>query len=47
LSDQIADHVAMCRKIREEVFDKLEADQEDENADTEQKSRKTRSHMTR
>lgn len=47
LSDQIADHVAMCRKIREDVFDKLAADQEDEEDDTEQKSRKTRSHMTR
>jgi hypothetical protein len=47
LSDQIADHVAMCRKIREEVFDKLETEQEDEDADTETQSRKTRSHMTR
>jgi hypothetical protein len=48
LSDQIADHVAMCRKIRETVFDKLETEQEEtEEDDTEIKSRKTRSHMTR
>jgi hypothetical protein len=47
LSDQIADHVAMCRKVRETVFDKLEAEQEDEEDDKETQSRKTRSHMTR
>lgn len=47
LSDQISDHVAMCRKIRETVFDKLEAEQENEEDDKEKKSRKTRSHMTR
>jgi hypothetical protein len=47
LSDQIADHVAMCRKIRETVFDKLESEQEDEEDDKEKQSRKTRSHMTR
>lgn len=43
LSDIIADHRAMCRKIREEVIDKLEEETED---DTET-SRKSRSHITR
>ena len=47
LSDQISEHVAMCNKIRETVFDKLESEQEDEEEDKEKKSRKTRSHITR
>ncbi len=46
LSDIIADHVAMCRKIREEVIDKLDGDEEEE-ADDKDHSRKSRSHMTR
>lgn len=46
LSDIIADHVAMCRKIREEVIDKLDSDEEEEADDTD-RSRKSRSHMTR
>ena len=47
LSDIIADHVAMCRKIREQVFDKLEEKTDEDNDDTDRPNTKTRSHMTR
>ena len=48
LSDQISDHVAMCRKVRKRVFDKLESEQDDdEEEDNEKNSRKNRSHITR
>jgi hypothetical protein len=47
LSDMIADHVAMCRKIREDVIDKLEnADTDGEEEATESRP-KTRSQITR
>ena len=50
LSDIIADHVAMCRKLREEVFDKTEVADEDvdeeEITDAEPK-RKPHSNITR
>jgi hypothetical protein len=46
LSDIIADHLAMCRKIREEVLAKLN-DEEDEEEDDKDHGRKSRSHMTR
>ncbi|NDD53141.1 hypothetical protein EBZ39_04540 [bacterium] len=45
LSDIIADHRAMCRKIREEIIDKLD-DEEEETDDTDT-SRKSRSQITR
>jgi len=44
LSDIIADHRAMCRKIREEVLNKLEEEEETDDTET---SRKSRSHITR
>jgi hypothetical protein len=47
LSDLVADHVAMCRKVREQVFDKLESQDEDEDEDAKQPNTKVRSHMTR
>lgn len=50
LSDIIADHVAMCRKIREEVFDRLdneaEENEEEENVDA-KGGKKTKTHITR
>lgn len=44
LSDIIADHRAMCRKIREEILDKLEEEEEEGDTDS---GRKSRSHITR
>lgn len=52
LSDQVADHLAMCRKMREQVFDPLEKLVADEEAETPEPAdgstnRKPRSPMTR
>lgn len=50
LSDIIADHVAMCRKIREEVFDRLDSDADEsaEEMDVETTAgKKTKNHITR
>lgn len=48
LSDLIADHVAMCRKVREEIFDKLdESEEEEEETDAVEATGKPRSKITR
>lgn len=50
LSDIVADHVAMCRKIREEVFDRLDDAADDaEEADEEDSAigKKTKNQITR
>lgn len=46
LGDLIADHRAMCRKVREEIFDKLEDDEEESSPEPET-GRKNRSQITR
>ena len=47
LSDIVADHLAMCRKIREEVLAKLNDEADEEEDDDKEHGRKPRSHMTR
>lgn len=48
LSDIVADHVAMCRKIREEILSRPETPAADEaEADEEPRPAKSRSSMTR
>jgi hypothetical protein len=48
LSDIVADHVAMCRKIREEILSRPETPVVDEaEADEEPRPAKSRSSMTR